>query len=265
MQALTAAQACELLFYDDESGALRWLVAIETETFYAAVGDFAGWIDGQGYVVKESVMTKTRVVLVRPERDYPDRSRMGDRGDPKGSPPGPHRSLSKIEKPKLQELLRMAEGLPAEERQQILDHLALKAQVTDPASIRDLEMWSGAIYEALQEALGASAGAMGGPMVIRRAVAVPSVWKPVDVFMKASKLSDLQVRERQSVYRLLAQLLVDHARFVAKRSGAPLSAKLVGNCAGSISGVFEGAFPGYLQAGLAPIVARRLAAGVASS
>ena len=159
---------------------------------------------------------------------------------------------------KLQELLALANKLPATEKQQLLDHLALQAQTTPVGSERDVDMWSVAIHEALQHALGAAGGALGGPILVKRVVGSPSSWKPVDAFMKASKMSDLQVRERQSVYGLLADLLVKHARYVARRSGAPLSPKLVGNCTGSISGVFDAAFPGYLEAGLAPIVARRL-------
>lgn len=158
----------------------------------------------------------------------------------------------------IDQILAMADKLEATEKQRLLDHLALSRQ-PQPEQARDVEMWSVAIYEALQHALGASSGAMGGPMLVKRAVASPSCWKPVEQFMQASKLAELQVRQRLLVYAMLADLLVKHASYVAKKSGAPLSPKLVGNCSASISGVFDAAFPGYLQAGLAPIIARQLA------
>lgn len=203
-------------------------------------------------------MATKRVMLTRPERNYPQGPRMGgSQGTPLRGPlppiiPRPAEATT------LQELLALANKLPATEKQQLLDHLALQAQTTPVGSERDVDMWSVAIHEALQHALGAAGGALGGPILVKRVVGSPSSWKPVDAFMRASKMSDLQVRERQSVYGLLADLLVKHARYVARRSGAPLSPKLVGNCTGSISGVFDAAFPGYLEAGLAPIVARRL-------
>lgn len=77
--------------------------------------------------------------------------------------------------------------------------------------------------------------------------------------MTSSKLSELRVVERQAVYNLLAELLVEHAGYVARKSGAPLGPKLIGQCTGSLPGVFEASFPGYLAAGLAPILARQMA------
>lgn len=216
-------------------------------------------------------MTK-RVMLTRPTyRGHGVTRASVDPGEQAGlrkdtpHPPPPYREGGRggalpaaVEVKTLQELLVLANKLPAAEKQQLLDHLALQAQTAPSASERDVDMWSVAIHEALQHALGEAGGALGGPILVKRVVGSPSSWKPVDAFMRASKMADLQVRERQSVYGLLADLLVKHARYVARKSGAPLSPKLVGNCTGSISGVFDAAFPGYLEAGLAPIVARRL-------
>lgn len=162
-------------------------------------------------------------------------------------------------------LLRQAQALAPQERQELLDRLALMASEPVPGTERDIEMWSASIYKALQSALGESAGAMGGPMLIKRIVAAPSSWRPVEKFMQASRLDQLPVRERQAVYVMLADLLVKHARHVARRASAPLSPKFVANCTGSISGVFDAAFPGYLHAGLAHIVARQLAMGAAAN
>jgi hypothetical protein len=78
--------------------------------------------------------------------------------------------------------------------------------------------------------------------------------------MRSSKLGELQVNVRQAVYRTLGRLLVEHAHEVSRRSGAPLGPKLVGQCVGNLPGVFERSFPGYLAAGLAPVVARQMQA-----
>lgn len=169
---------------------------------------------------------------------------------------------SKNQSASLAEVMKLVEALPVDGQRQVLDQLALRQQTTEAAKPRDLDMWSQAVYDALQDALGASAGALGGPLIVKRTVGTQSAWKPVDEFLRHSKLGALPVRERLSVYGMLARLLVKHAQFVARKSGAPLSPKLVGSCTGNIAGVFEQAFPGYLFAGLAPIVARRLAEGV---
>lgn len=215
-------------------------------------------------------MTHKRVLLTRPEykRAPVTRSHVASKKPPAHGNPTPLMTPSKegsrgwvIPGPNQQievgELTRLADQLSPADRQQLLDHLALKqnVEVGDP---REVEMWCGAIYEALQDTLGASAGAMGGPMLVRRVVGSPSVWKPVDQFMQASGLAELQVRERQLVYGMLADLLVKHAAQVAGHVGVPLSVKFVGNNAINLAGVFEQSFPGYLAAGLAPTIARGL-------
>lgn len=160
----------------------------------------------------------------------------------------------------LADLLKLADQLPDQDRKELLDRLALQhgLESAPSASDRDLNMWAEAIHNALERTLGAGQGDGVGPLVIRRLVGARSAWAPVAEFMKTSKLADLTVIERQSVYGMLAGLLVDHARYVARSSGAPLGPKLVSSCAGSIRGIFDRSFPGYLAAGLAPIVARQL-------
>lgn len=166
------------------------------------------------------------------------------------------------EAPDSDSVLKLANQLSPADRKALLDKLALQhgLESTPAASDRELNMWTEAIHDALQEALGSSAGADVGFLVVRRTVGARSAWAPVTEFMELSRLSELTVTEKRQAYRLLAQLLVDHARFVARKSGAPLGPKLVGSCAGSIRGVFENSFPGYLQAGLARVVARQVVA-----
>ncbi len=215
-------------------------------------------------------MTHKRVLLTRPEYTRApitrahhvaskNKSGMGRDIDPPIRGLSPHHSQGPQVNNKLEvgELTRLADQLSPADRQQLLDHLALK-QSNEAGDPREVEMWCGAIYEALQDTLGASAGAMGGPMLVRRVVGSPSVWRPVDSFMQSSGLADLQVRERQLVYGMLADLLVKYAAQVAGHVGVPLSVKFVGNNAINLAGVFEQSFPGYLAAGLAPTIARGL-------
>lgn len=157
----------------------------------------------------------------------------------------------------LQNLLNLADQLKPKDRKELLDRLALQhgLEVAPTASDRDLNMWSEAVHCALEESLGGEMGAGVGVLAIRRLVGARSAWAPVSEFMRTSKLSDLTVMERQSCYGMLAKLLVDHARYVARQSGAPLGPKLVSSCAGSIRGIVDRAFPGYLAAGLLHVIA----------
>lgn len=158
----------------------------------------------------------------------------------------------------LADLLTLAEQLPNAERKTLLAQLALKAQSSDGGQDRDKDMWAQAVYEALARAFEHEGGAGQGPALVKRSVSVPAAWAPVADFMASSKLDDLTVTERQSVYGLVAQLVVQNARSIARRVNAPLSAKLVASCASNVASLFDNAFPGYLAAGLAPIVAKQL-------
>lgn len=150
--------------------------------------------------------------------------------------------------------------LPAGDRKKLLDRLLLASRLDEakPAHL-DLEMWSVAVHQELCHAVGSLDGGIVGPALVRKLVAVGTSWKPVQSFMEAARLSELTAPERQVAYNLLAKLLVRHAREVARRSGAPLSAKLVSQCTGNLMGVFENNFPGYLAAGLARVVTRQAA------
>lgn len=158
----------------------------------------------------------------------------------------------------LASILELADKLNPTEKKTLLARLALNAQDQGKQADRDQEMWAQAVYDELGRALGYGAGAGLAPAMVKRSLSVPTVWAPVMAFMSSSKLLDLNVTERQSVYGLLAKLITKHASYVANKSGAPLSAKLVGSCSANLASVFDNAFPGYLAAGLAPMVARQL-------
>lgn len=160
-------------------------------------------------------------------------------------------------------LLKQALALGPKERKLLLASLAL-AERPEQAGGRDLDMWALGVARALGDAAGAGAGGGYGELLVRRSLAPASAWQPVAEFMERAGLSGLEVVRRQSVYFMLADLLVQYSASVAAKVGAPLTPRFVANNARHVGAVFENAFPGYLGAGMAPLVAARLTGGVES-
>ena len=215
-----------------------------------------------------------RVMLTRPLRD-PARSvsfvknktnvKDGDRvkggGPPKGGQPPPLSTPSPLHgEGQVDEVMVILDQLSPDQRKLILARLSL-ANITKPSQAgqeRDLDMWAQAVYESLGDALGAGGTELVGPAMVKRILATPGSWRAVTEFMRVSKMDQIKVTERQSVYRMLANLVVGNARYISTHSGAPLSPRLVSTCAVNIAGIFDQAFPGYLASGLACLVAKRL-------
>lgn len=172
-----------------------------------------------------------------------------------------HRNEPEAEVDAVGKLLSQAQGLTAKQRQELLDQLSLANRMSRSADQdRDLDMWATAVHSILTDRVVSSDGSGYGRLLVKQLLAPSQNWRPVQEFMAQSKLCELKVVERTSVYFMLAELLVKHAEKVAIYSGAPLGPKLVGSCAHNIAGVFDAAFPGYLRAGLAKIAARQLVA-----
>lgn len=156
----------------------------------------------------------------------------------------------------LDEIKIVVEGLRPQDRKNLLDHLALlqkDAVTSSRRQNRDVDLWCAALSDAIRRdsgALGILTPSLG---VLRRVVA--PLFSPIEVFMEGAKLQKLKVPERQAIYNLLARLLVAHARQVSSKLRAPISLKFVVSCSNAIPGLFENAFPGYLDAGLASVVA----------
>ena len=112
----------------------------------------------------------------------------------------------------------------------------------------------------VKEANGGGVRGMPAPQYLKRNLVGGASWEAVDLFMSSSKLNGLSVPQRLNVYRMLASLLVKHARKLARHVDAPMSAKFVANCAVNIAAIFDQSFPGYVASGLAHIVASRYAA-----
>lgn len=189
-------------------------------------------------------------------------------GTPFGVPSSPHVSPGECRKEKKESnvasLLEQANSLTAAQRQELLDNLALNNQLTHKAATnRDLDMWAEAVAIALDEVVGSNTGEGGGSygsLLVKRSLGSSACWRPIEAFMEKSKLRSLMVNERQAIYLLLARLLVEHCKERCRYVGAPLSLKFVSQQTSSVAGVFEQSFPGYLAAGLAPMVAKQMQA-----
>lgn len=162
--------------------------------------------------------------------------------------------------PGLDSVLASALAMSPGERKQLLARLSL-AQNAERAEGRDLEMWVAGVSRALAAAQGHGAGDSHAVMLVRRVLGPSQAWEPVAEFLARSGFDKLEVTSRQSVLYMLASLLVKYAAGVARNVGAPLTPKFVAGCSQHVAAVFDNAFPGYLAAGLAPLVARRLVEG----
>ena len=182
----------------------------------------------------------------RPERRYAEaRTRVYAKGDLLGEPM----------QNKVDDILGLTAELSAAARKELLARLALAESGRTSAQDRDLNMWSQAVYDALVKVQGTS---VPGPAVIKKLVGVSAAWEPLRDFMTATKLQDLAVVKRQSVYVLLARLVVEEAEDFCKWAKAPLGPKIVATRCRHVAGTFNKSFPGYIQAGLVSLVAGRL-------
>jgi len=161
----------------------------------------------------------------------------------------------------LDEVLNLVEQLSPSEQKELLARMSLATQTLQNGESRDTDMWSLSVYEALVASNGGDPRGLQGPALIKRLLGAPTAFGPIKDFMKSSKLSTLSVTERQSVYMMLAKLVVVRAKQVAQYQNIPLSVKLVANCATNITNLFDQSFPGYVKSGLVMVVARSLCKG----
>lgn len=211
-------------------------------------------------------MSGSRVSLTRPKRSASspsfsstNRTPAQDRGGSTPSIEGGTTPGCPVEpKDRKQLLLEQIKQLPAEEREEFLALLSLDVKSTSTQD-RDADLWSSAVHTALQNALGSTlSGSAASPLVVHRTVATREILVGLRGFIKRAGLEREQVTARFAVYRLLADLAVNRASEVAKATGAPMSPKLIANCATNMAGLFDAAFPGYLRSGLASVVVNRL-------
>lgn len=210
-----------------------------------------------------------RVVLVRPKQARTDYSKQDKKSPPENSgvytplmggiykPPFPQGGGAETETSGVESLLAQAESLSPADRKTLLARLALNQQAEKPGD-RELEMWTAGVQSALAAISGGESGAAHASMIVKRCLAPSANWAPVAEFMYSAGFDKLEVVKRQSIYYLLGELLVKYAAGVSRKVSAPLTPKFVASCSVHLWAVFNSAFPGYLAAGLAPIVAQRL-------
>jgi hypothetical protein len=143
------------------------------------------------------------------------------------------------------------------EQRELLTELALLEQ-SRSAPVRDLDMWAVGVETALQAAIGSRDGAGVGLIPLKRMLGLRQNWAPVESFMKRHGWSELVVVQRSAAYALLADLLVQHVKGIARHIHVPMTAKFVANNAQNIAAIFDQAFPGYAASGLAHIVLPRM-------
>lgn len=145
----------------------------------------------------------------------------------------------------VEKVVGLAQTLTVAERKKVLDSLSLGI---DETKLRDIDMWVNKIYEICQHKEHSSVVGFG-PALLKSHVGAKVSWQPVADFMETTGLQKLKVVERQSIYKLLASLVVDDARRVARNADIPFSPKLIAGRAAYVGSLFDNSFPGYLQAG----------------
>lgn len=173
--------------------------------------------------------------------------------------PRPIRAAKNKDSTSLDEILADVAGLTKAGRQQLLDQLALQTRLSATSvSNPDLELWTQAVDKHLGAAILSQGGESYGSVLVKRVVGAPAAWRPMEEFMASSGLQEFRRAERWGIYLLLAEMLVQHAERLSDRTDAPLSPKLVAQCAPNIAGIVERQFPGYQAAGMLPMVVRQL-------
>lgn len=153
----------------------------------------------------------------------------------------------------------LCEKLGKKEQKQVLDYLSLQSLQKTDKDLRDVDMWINSLYQVCQNMKNVMQIGFS-PAMLKQQAGSGQAWQPVSEFMEDSGLMTLKVVERQSVYRMLAGLVVENAQKVSRNADLALSAKLLANCASNVASLFDNEFPGYLQSGLALMVAKRLVA-----
>lgn len=174
----------------------------------------------------------------------------------KGGTTTPFSDKKSIQENSIENLLERASTLSVKDQKELLARLSLAANSKGTDRDRDVEMWSGALYNALVSVLGPSG--VPGTAVIKKLVRSAEAWNPVEEFMQTSKLQEQPVIKRQAIYNLLAKLVVEDTREFCAFMALPFGVKTTVNRSSNIAGTFNKAFPGYIQAGLVGLIASRL-------
>lgn len=165
----------------------------------------------------------------------------------------------------VEQMKRMGKQLTKTQRKEVRDYLSLLdkdlvlKEKTDlrPSQLlsRDDEIWRDSCLVKLAGVMGLSTTTMSlsfGPVS-----GLNSGIDKVQSFVKEAGLHKNASYERKAVYNLLADLLVNYCKGLAGKIDAPLGPKLIFNNADKIPALFDCAYPGYLQSGLAGMIVDR--------
>ena len=199
--------------------------------------------------------------MVRPNLGAGPRSRhsatkSGGPLPPKGGVGGPP---SDGGAPSVSSITQQALGLSASERKKLVDQLL--ALQLDEAPSKDSALWAQAVKTAIDDVLGVGMGVAFAPASLKKALGARSSWDAVCTVLTAAKLDKASPADKLSAYQLLAGLLLQHCREVSRATGAPISPNFIGTCSSQMPAIFDLAFPGYLQSGLAFVPFSRRRAG----
>lgn len=117
-------------------------------------------------------------------------------------------------------------------------------------------MWADSLEQLLGQALGSPpAPRMRPPTILG---SLRDSYKAVELFVQAAGLFRTASYDRKATYNLLAGLVVEYAKQLAAKIGAPLSFKFVLQNVEKLPALFDRAYPGYVASGLASIVINQL-------
>jgi len=156
--------------------------------------------------------------------------------------------------------------LDVRQRKEVRDYIAYLDKEQGQANLlsaragqaleRDEEMWADSLEQTLGEALGSPPSARKrSPAILGSLRASYAV---VGAFVQALGIVQPVSYNRKVLYNLLAGFVVEYAKQLAAKIGAPLTFKFVLQNVEKLPALFDRAYPGYAQAGLACIVVEHL-------
>ncbi len=151
-------------------------------------------------------------------------------------------------------------GLPRKTQQQLLDYLLLLTHEEANDTDRDLEMWKASCASKLEHHLPGTSTHV--PKGTRLHTMLKESYTILTSFMAGANFGTMTVIQRKAIYEMLATLLVARAKHLASKTTAPLSLRLTFQCAADLPGLFDAAFPGYLESGLARKVLDQVVGGI---
>lgn len=156
-------------------------------------------------------------------------------------------------------LIRKLSTLERKEAKDLISLLDREAKLVTrsglkPSQImaRDESMWVSSLLEALTLAtIGSRLHSRPSDRVL---ATLQDSFAPVALFVKSSGLHRTKSYERKAVYDMLAEMVVSYSCTMANHVGVPLGPRFILQNIDKIPGLFDRAYPGYAEAGLAGMV-----------